>query len=198
MFAPASVPGTSTEPGVGCQARLHERVLGRAVDAHELHVDAGQAALVARLTQQPAWRLGRRNEDVHVAQVVEPRIMATATNLLFDGLVGKMLGKFLPAGTTQAQAEQLRRLLPDVRIIVGHGQMPEGTLERVMLAFAEGEAREVTLHDGSKLVLKKLGKDYEIEVRPGERTRCANFCPVNAYCQQWRDYQDGWIETTKE
>ncbi len=42
--------------------------------------------------------------------------------------------------TIEAQAEQLRRLLPDARLVVGHGQMPEGALERVMLTFAEGEA----------------------------------------------------------
>ncbi len=42
--------------------------------------------------------------------------------------------------TIEAQAEQLRRMLPGVRIVVGHGQMPEGQLERVMLAFAGGEA----------------------------------------------------------
>lgn len=43
--------------------------------------------------------------------------------------------------------------------------------------------------DAAKVVAD-LGKDFEIEVRPGERTRCANFCAVNAYCQQWRDYQE--------
>ncbi|MGC8633102.1 MAG: transcription-repair coupling factor [Candidatus Limnocylindrales bacterium] len=41
--------------------------------------------------------------------------------------------------TIEAQAEQLRRLLPQARIAVAHGQMPEGQLERVMLAFAAGE-----------------------------------------------------------
>ncbi len=41
--------------------------------------------------------------------------------------------------TIEAQAEQLRRLLPSARIVVGHGQMPEGALEKVMLAFAAGE-----------------------------------------------------------
>jgi hypothetical protein len=39
--------------------------------------------------------------------------------------------------------------------------------------------------------LEKAGKGYEIEVRLGERTRCANFCSVNHRCIQWRDYQDG-------
>src|SRR5574342_645211 len=38
--------------------------------------------------------------------------------------------------TIEAQAEQLRKLLPDARIVVGHGQMPEGQLESVMLTFA--------------------------------------------------------------
>jgi transcription-repair coupling factor (superfamily II helicase) len=41
--------------------------------------------------------------------------------------------------TIEAQAEQLRRLLPSARIAVGHGQMPEGALEGIMLAFAAGE-----------------------------------------------------------
>ena len=41
--------------------------------------------------------------------------------------------------TIDAQAEQLRRLLPSARIAVGHGQMAEGQLEKIMLAFASGE-----------------------------------------------------------
>jgi transcription-repair coupling factor (superfamily II helicase) len=42
--------------------------------------------------------------------------------------------------TIEAQAEQLRRLLPGVRFVVGHGQMAEGSLEKVMIAFADGAA----------------------------------------------------------
>lgn len=38
--------------------------------------------------------------------------------------------------------------------------------------------------------LNNAAKDYEIEVRNGERIRCATFCPVNQYCAQWRDYCD--------
>ena len=37
--------------------------------------------------------------------------------------------------------------------------------------------------------IQELGKGYEIQVRPGERTRCANFCAVRDFCQQWKDYQ---------
>jgi transcription-repair coupling factor (superfamily II helicase) len=42
--------------------------------------------------------------------------------------------------TIEAQADQLRRMLPDVRFVVGHGQMPEGALDKVMLTFADGAA----------------------------------------------------------
>ncbi len=42
--------------------------------------------------------------------------------------------------TIEAQADQLRRMLPGVRFVVGHGQMAEGALEKVMIAFADGSA----------------------------------------------------------
>ncbi|MDB5085826.1 MAG: mfd, partial [Bacilli bacterium] len=37
-------------------------------------------------------------------------------------------------------AERIRALVPDARVVVGHGQMNEEELERVMLEFLEGEA----------------------------------------------------------
>jgi len=42
--------------------------------------------------------------------------------------------------TIQRVARQLRFLLPDARVLVGHGQMHEQDLEEVMLAFVDGEA----------------------------------------------------------
>ncbi len=39
-----------------------------------------------------------------------------------------------------AVAGMLQRLVPEARIVVGHGQMPEGELEKAMLAFVEGRA----------------------------------------------------------
>lgn len=80
---------------------------------------------------------------------------------------------------------------------------PEEMWEKptVYAARKKGNVRAKSLHETeaeANAAVEKLGKDYEVEIRPGERTRCANFCPVSAYCQQWRDYQDGWIETTKE
>ena len=40
----------------------------------------------------------------------------------------------------EALAQKLRSLVPEARILVGHGQMPEDQLEKVMLAFAHHEA----------------------------------------------------------
>ena len=56
-----------------------------------------------------------------------------------------------------------------------------------------GGVRAKSVHDTEEAAndaLEKAGKGYEIEVRPGSRTRCENFCPVSNYCQQWRDYQE--------
>ncbi len=41
--------------------------------------------------------------------------------------------------TIQAMAERLHRLVPEAKIAIGHGQMPEEELERVMTAFAGRE-----------------------------------------------------------
>jgi len=43
-------------------------------------------------------------------------------------------------GTIEVVAQKLRALLPNARIIVGHGQMPGDTLEEVMTKFINGEA----------------------------------------------------------
>jgi hypothetical protein len=34
----------------------------------------------------------------------------------------------------------------------------------------------------------EYGKDYEIIVRQGERTRCAEFCSVSRFCNQYQEY----------
>jgi len=41
--------------------------------------------------------------------------------------------------TIQAVAERIRRLVPEARVAIGHGQMPEDELERVMSDFARKE-----------------------------------------------------------
>jgi transcription-repair coupling factor (superfamily II helicase) len=66
-----------------------------------------------------------------------------------DGLVRDAIERELDRGgqvffvhnrveTIEAATERVRRLVPRARVAIGHGQMAEGMLERVMLDFAEG------------------------------------------------------------
>lgn len=54
-----------------------------------------------------------------------------------------------------------------------------------------GGVRAKSLHQteaAANEALASLGKGFEIEVRPGERTRCAHFCSVNGHCSQWQNF----------
>lgn len=56
----------------------------------------------------------------------------------------------------------------------------------------KGGVRAKSLHgtqEEADEALLALGRDYELDLRPGERTRCANFCSVNQWCDQWRTFQ---------
>ena len=66
-----------------------------------------------------------------------------------DGLVRDAISRELDRGgqvfyvhnrveTIEAAAERVRRLVPGARVAIGHGQMAEGMLERVMLDFNDG------------------------------------------------------------
>jgi transcription-repair coupling factor (superfamily II helicase) len=76
---------------------------------------------------------------------IQTRVAEASAGLVKDAILreldrgGQVFYVHNRVETIEAQAEQLRRLLPQARIIVAHGQMPEGALERVMLAFARGE-----------------------------------------------------------
>ena len=48
-------------------------------------------------------------------------------------------------------ATRAARLVPEARILIGHGQMHEDQLEQVMLDFADGEARRPRLHDDHRV-----------------------------------------------
>ncbi|HEX5589051.1 MAG TPA: transcription-repair coupling factor, partial [Candidatus Limnocylindrales bacterium] len=77
---------------------------------------------------------------------IQTRVAEASAGLVRDAILreldrgGQVFYVHNRVETIEAQAEQLRRLLPDVRIVVGHGQMPEGHLESVMLKFAGGAA----------------------------------------------------------
>ena len=67
-----------------------------------------------------------------------------------DGLVRDAISREIDRGgqvfyvhnrveTIEAAAERVRRLVPGARVAIGHGQMAEGMLERVMLDFSDGK-----------------------------------------------------------
>ena len=68
-----------------------------------------------------------------------------------DDLVAKAIKRELARGgqafflhnrveTIDETAERVRALVPDARVLVAHGQMAEGSLEKVMLEFLRGDA----------------------------------------------------------
>ncbi|OUN00508.1 MAG: transcription-repair coupling factor [Paenibacillaceae bacterium ZCTH02-B3] len=85
-------------------------------------------------------------------------------------------------------AEQVRRLVPDARIVVAHGQMPEAELERAILDFLDGEydvlvstsiietgvdipnVNTLIVHDADKMGLAQL---YQLRGRVGRSNRIA-------------------------
>ena len=77
---------------------------------------------------------------------IQTRVAEASAGLVRDAILreldrgGQVFFVHNRVETIEAQAEQLRRLLPGIRIVVGHGQMPEGALEKVMITFAGGEA----------------------------------------------------------
>ncbi len=77
---------------------------------------------------------------------IQTRVAEASAGLVRDAILreldrgGQVFYVHNRVETIEAQAEQLRRLLPDARFVVGHGQMPEGALEKVMIAFADGAA----------------------------------------------------------
>ena len=77
---------------------------------------------------------------------IQTRVAEASAGLVRDAILreldrgGQVFYVHNRVETIEAQAEQLRRMLPGARFVVGHGQMPEGQLERVMLKFAGGEA----------------------------------------------------------
>ena len=77
---------------------------------------------------------------------IQTRVAEASAGLVRDAILreldrgGQVFYVHNRVETIEAQAEQLRRLLPSARIVVGHGQMGEGALEKVMLTFADGNA----------------------------------------------------------
>jgi transcription-repair coupling factor (superfamily II helicase) len=77
---------------------------------------------------------------------IQTRVAEASAGLVRDAILreldrgGQVFYVHNRVETIEAQAEQLRRMLPGATFVVGHGQMPEGALEKVMIAFADGAA----------------------------------------------------------
>jgi transcription-repair coupling factor (superfamily II helicase) len=77
---------------------------------------------------------------------IQTRVAEASAGLVRDAILreldrgGQVFYVHNRVETIEAQAEQLRKMLPGVRIVVGHGQMAEGALEKVMVQFAGGGA----------------------------------------------------------
>jgi transcription-repair coupling factor (superfamily II helicase) len=77
---------------------------------------------------------------------IQTRVAEASAGLVRDAILreldrgGQVFYVHNRVETIEAQGEQLRKMLPGVRIVVGHGQMPEGVLEKVMVTFAGGGA----------------------------------------------------------
>ncbi|MEA2676569.1 MAG: hypothetical protein QOJ81_710 [Chloroflexota bacterium] len=76
---------------------------------------------------------------------IQTRVAEASAGLVRDAILreldrgGQVFFVHNRVETIEAQAEQLRQLLPHARVVVAHGQMGEGQLEKVMLSFARGE-----------------------------------------------------------
>lgn len=88
----------------------------------------------------------------------------------------------------EQMADQIRMLVPDARVTVAHGQMPESELERVMLDFLDGEydvlvsttiietgvdipnVNTLIIYDADKMGLSQL---YQLRGRVGRSNRIA-------------------------
>ena len=76
---------------------------------------------------------------------IQTRVAEASAGLVRDAILreldrgGQVFFVHNRVETIEAQAEQLRQLLPHARVVVAHGQMGEGQLEKVMLAFARGD-----------------------------------------------------------
>lgn len=65
--------------------------------------------------------------------------------------------------------------------------------ETVYALKKNGAVRAKSLHstlEEAEAALEEAGKGFFIETRPGERTRCEYYCPVNNYCKQYKLYKE--------
>jgi transcription-repair coupling factor (superfamily II helicase) len=89
---------------------------------------------ISSLTTPPMDRRAIHTEVVHHDDELIRRAILRELNR-----AGQVYFVHNRVGNIKFKAEHLRKLVPDARIEIGHGQMPEGQLEKVMLRFIRGE-----------------------------------------------------------
>lgn len=77
------------------------------------------------------------------------------------------------------------------------GELPDCTPQEmwekppVWAVIKQGNTRAKSLHstpEEAEIAKKELGSMYEIQIRQGDRTRCRDYCLVNKWCKQYKDY----------
>ena len=90
----------------------------------------------------------------HLAAVLgtgQTKYVAKRSDVSMNGLVREAILRELDRGgqvyfvhnrvqSIEIVHRRLRELVPEARFLIGHGQMAEDQLEKVMLGFSEGEA----------------------------------------------------------
>ena len=80
---------------------------------------------------------GRQPVQTYVAEWDESMVRDALLQEIERG--GQVYAVHNRVHSIEEYADRLRRLVPEARIVVGHGQMPENLLKRVMERFADGE-----------------------------------------------------------
>ena len=114
---------------------------------------------------------------------IQTRVAEASAGLVRDAILreldrgGQVFYVHNRVETIEAQAEQLRRLLPDARFVVGHGQMAEGALEKVMIAFADGRGRRPRVHDDHRVGARHPEREHDHH-RPRGHARAGAALPA--------------------
>ena len=114
---------------------------------------------------------------------IQTRVAEASAGLVRDAILreldrgGQVFYVHNRVETIEAQAEQLRRMLPGVRFVVGHGQMGEGALEKVMIAFADGDRRRPGLHDDHRIGARHPERQHDHH-RPRRHARARPALPA--------------------
>lgn len=119
---------------------------------------AGYPAAPVAIIDIPLWSYERREE------YVRERIHAHS-----EALFAVETGADIPPCTPEECWEK-----PTVYAV-----KKEGAVRAKIVCASKDEAEDE---------LQKAGKGYFIETRPGERTRCANYCQVSQWCKQYQTY----------